>query len=247
MSSTSTGHDILRADRITVRFGDLVAVNEVSLEVAAGEAVGLIGPNGAGKTTFFNAITGYITSSHGKLSLGDTDISGAQPWIIANCGVIRTFQNRGVFPGLSVDENLRVARAAQSRADEYENSTVLDSIERDVLKSATYKAGDLAYGQQRFLSLAMALATKPKFLLLDEPAAGLNPSETARVAELLREATSNGVGVVLVEHDMEFLMPLVGRVYVLDAGQTIAVGKPAEVQSDPAVHKAYLGGPTSNA
>ncbi|MGE0216392.1 ABC transporter ATP-binding protein [Mycolicibacterium sp.] len=245
--STGTTREILRADRIVVRFGDLVAVNEVSLQVAAGETVGLIGPNGAGKTTFFNAITGYITSAKGALSLGATDLSGAQPWVIARSGVVRTFQNRGVFPGLSVNENLRVARAAQSGRAGYADTAVLDSIEDEVRRNGNAKAGELAYGQQRFLSMAMALATKPKFLLLDEPAAGLNPAETVRVGELLREASSNGVGVVLVEHDMEFLMPLVGRVYVLDAGKTIAVGRPEEVQADEAVHKAYLGGPTSNA
>lgn len=241
----------LVARQISVKFGELKAVDDVSLGVEAGEAVGLIGPNGAGKTTFFNALTGYIGASEGAIHVDGNRLRSRVPWDVARAGIVRTFQNHGVFPMLSVEENLRIARSAQPTAVHEvppEKTPALNELRRTVLAAgATTLADALSYGQQRFLSLAMAFAASPKFLLLDEPAAGLNPSETAVVAGLLDEARSNGLGVVVVEHDMAFLMPLVDVVYVLDAGKLIAVGTPAAVQSDPAVHRAYLGGPASDA
>jgi ABC-type branched-subunit amino acid transport system ATPase component len=256
VNGDAAGQRCLRADGITVRFGALVAVSDVSLQVGAGGAVGLIGPNGAGKSTFFNAITGFLGQSEGRLVVDGEALEGRPPWHIARAGVTRTFQNRSVFPALTVEENLTIARTAgrgsgAPRVHAFERLQD-DPVwsELDMLKSSAGRqaiAGDLAYGQQRFLSVAMALATEPGYLLLDEPAAGLNASEGAVVAGLLRAARNAGIGLIVVEHDMSFLMPLVERVFVLDAGRLIADGTPAVVQADPLVRAAYLGGPEHDA
>jgi ABC-type branched-subunit amino acid transport system ATPase component len=241
----------LHADAISVRFGALAAVDGVSIEVRPGEIIGLIGPNGAGKSTFFNALTGFLGGAEGRATVDGVDIGRRPPWVIASLGVSRTFQNRSVFPELSVAENLDIAHAARRARDATPSFTATDAwreLEEFVLSGKpSSNACDLAYGQQRFLSLAMALAVEPEYLLLDEPAAGLNASESRAVGELLRAACGADIGIVLVEHDMSFLMPLVNRVYVLDAGRMIASGSAEEVQADPAVRAAYLGSPGNDA
>lgn len=250
------GSTLLKVDRVRKVFGGLVAVNDVSFEVKAGQIVGLIGPNGAGKSTTFNLITGILGLSGGSVTYAGEALTGMNPRLIARRGIARTFQHAKILPTMSVLEN--VALGAHLRGD----AGVLRSFlrlerkeEAALLAEAAYQlervglgahkdrpAGDLALGQIRILEIARALCLDPAFLLLDEPAAGLRHGEKQELANLLKKLRSEGVSVLLVEHDMGFIMGLVDHLVVLDFGTLIAEGKPADVRKHPAVIAAYLGG-----
>lgn len=227
----------LSVQGISVRFGGLLALNDVSLDAAAGDVTGLIGPNGAGKTTLFNVVTGLQRPTSGRVVLGGNDVTWLAPHRRARAGLGRTFQRLEVFGSLSVRENVEVSagRGVGSRAiDDLLALVGLSEV-------AETRASTLPTGSARLVELARALATKPKVLLCDECSSGLTDDETAGVAEVLRRVAADGVAVLLVEHDMPFVMTLCDRIHVLNFGQHIAEGTPAEIQADPAVRAAYLG------
>jgi branched-chain amino acid transport system ATP-binding protein len=248
----------LTANGLTVRFGGLLAVNRVSFDIPLGGIVSLIGPNGAGKTTFFNALTGLYKLAEGEVHLGDRDITGMPPHKVARFGVARTFQNIRLFGLMTAEENIKVAmhghlrsgvfgtilrapwqRHEERRAHE-EALDLLDFV--GVGGVADEYARNLSYGDQRRLEVARALALKPSVLLLDEPTAGMNPRESAVFVDFVhRVRDEKKVSVLLIEHDMSVVMRVSERITVLDRGEKIAEGSPAEIKSNERVIEAYLG------
>jgi branched-chain amino acid transport system ATP-binding protein len=248
----------LSVENVTLSFGGLTALSDLSLTLGQGELAGVIGPNGAGKTSLFNVLTGVYRPNHGRLRALGRSLDGLKPFEIATLGVVRTFQNIRLFKELTVLDNVRVALhaaqapslaaslAARSSAKKIEDAIrtqALHLLSRlDLGSRASERAGGLPYGEQKRLEIARALAAGPKILLLDEPAAGMNPSESAWLKEALRSLrTEFHLSILLIEHDMSVVMDLCERLIVLDHGQKIAEGIPSDVRKDARVLEAYWG------
>ena len=244
---------LLQVDNVTKNFGSLVAVDQVSLTVAPGELRAIIGPNGAGKTTFFNMISGFFAPSRGRIVFEDRDVTGLAAAERVKLGMARTFQVTEIFPELNVHENVRIAvevamgyrfrpwisrserRHVEARIDELVNSVGLAS-------KSLRLVGELSHGDQRAAEIAMALALKPRLLLLDEPTAGMGDQETHEATALIRRLhREDGYTIVLIEHDMRVVFHLSDRIMVLDRGRVLAEGTPAEIGANEAVQAAYLG------
>jgi branched-chain amino acid transport system ATP-binding protein len=231
---------LLEVRGVMVRFGGVMAVGGVDLDAEVGQVTGLIGPNGAGKTTLFNVISGMQEPTAGQVLVSGVDITNEAPHKRAKRGLARTFQRLELFWSLTVRDNVRVAAELAAVPDvDGTVDSLLDKV--GVSELANSVAGDLPTGSARLVEIARALATMPRLLLLDEPASGLDDSETERLGSLLRELSSDGLGVLLVEHDMDLVMHVCDRIHVLDLGNIISVGTPSEVQHDEAVLRAYLG------
>jgi len=251
-------HPILKIHGVNKRFGGLQALSDVSLSIGCGQIYGLIGPNGAGKTTLFNVITGLYRPDSGSFELDGQRYSPSEPHKVAAAGIARTFQNIRLFADMTALENVMVGRHVRTHATALGAVLRLPATRREetaiktralelleyvgIPQYANYPAHTLAYGDQRRLEIARALATEPKVLALDEPAAGMNATEKQALRGLIENIRSDGITVLLIEHDVKLVMGLCDQVTVLDYGKNIAEGTPAEVQRSAAVIKAYLGG-----
>ena len=250
---------LLEVKDLTKNFGGLTAVGDVTMELHEGELVGLIGPNGAGKTTLFNLLTGVYEPSEGTITLAGTLLNGKAPSKIASLGLGRTFQNIRLFKNMTVLENVLIGLGNHGKAEVfasffrlpafYKNEESLKTKAIELLKifdldgDADTLAKNLPYGQQRRLEIVRALATEPKILFLDEPAAGMNPQETAELTQLIRKIKEEfNITIMLIEHDMSLVMEVTERIYVMEYGRLIAHGTPAEIRSNKRVIEAYLGG-----
>ncbi|CAI1875913.1 Lipopolysaccharide export system ATP-binding protein LptB [Serratia grimesii] len=249
---------LLTLSHVSKRFGGLTAVDDVSISIHQGEIYGLIGPNGAGKTTCFNLITGLYRADSGEFRLQDRRYKPQAIDKVAQAGIARTFQNLRLFNEMSVLENVMVGCHLRTRnglwaaisrhrlarqeeqATQEKSYALLEYV--GISQFADYRAGDLSYGHQRRLEIARALATEPKLLALDEPAAGMNAAEKVALRELLQRIRESGKTLLLIEHDVKLVMGLCDRLTVLDYGKVIAEGEPAQVRREPAVIRAYLGG-----
>jgi branched-chain amino acid transport system ATP-binding protein len=259
---------VLKAENISILFGGLKAVSNFNLELKAGELVGLIGPNGAGKTTIFNILTGVYTPTSGSILLqGRNDslqnVTKFQPYQITGLGMARTFQNIRLFKNLTVLDNVRIATHFNTKYTIFHSILRLPAFYKeeqrikrrckellkifDLEQKSDELAKNLSYGEQRKLEIVRALATNPHILLLDEPAAGMNPQETQDLMELIKFIKEKfNLTILLIEHDMNLVMGICQRIIVLDYGQVIAQGKPAEIAKNPRVIKAYLGKENEN-
>jgi branched-chain amino acid transport system ATP-binding protein len=248
---------ILDVDQLTLRFGGLTALDNVSFDIKEGEILGLIGPNGAGKTTCFNAITGVYRPTSGTISFNGESLAGKKRFQITQAGIARTIQNIRQFPTMTALENVLVGadarhttgmfsalfRLPKHRREEAEGHQRAMELLRfmGLSKQADELAANLSYGDQRRLEIARAMATQPKLICLDEPAAGFNPQEKRVLMELIRKVRDQGFTVLLIEHDMRLVMGVTDRIVVLEFGKKIAEGTPAEIRDNPAVIAAYLG------
>lgn len=250
--------ELLKTENLSIDFGGLRAVNNLNMEINEGELVGLIGPNGAGKTSVFNLLTGVYKPTEGSIKISGVNTFNLKTNKIVELGISRTFQNIRIYKQLSVLDNVRIS------LDQKENYSTLAAIFRtkkfrnmeseltkkaleylrmfDLESMANNRADSLSYGNQRKLEIARALACNPKLLLLDEPAAGMNPNETQELMEIIRNIRDNmSISILLIEHDMDLVMGICERLYVLNFGEIIAKGNPLEIQNNPEVIKAYLG------
>ncbi|HWJ02903.1 MAG TPA: ABC transporter ATP-binding protein [Verrucomicrobiae bacterium] len=248
---------LLALDKVTIRFGGLTAVDTLNLEVRQGEILALIGPNGAGKSTVFNLITGIYKPTEGNITFADKGLTGYPTYKIAEMGITRTFQTIRLFSDLSVLDNVRIGAHTKGKSGLFHSFTRIPAMQREeaelrdkalaalefmaLVSKRDEKARNLSYGEQRRLEIARALVSQPKILLLDEPAAGMNPQEKVVLMEMIRRIRETGVTVFLVEHDMKLVMGISERIAVLDYGKKIAEGTPQEVRANQAVIEAYLG------